>query len=46
MNTKYCPECGYTMIIDINKTILWCPVCDTTKEVKKEKEARGTDRLK
>lgn len=39
MKARYCPKCGYTMIIDIHKKILWCPVCNTTEKIEKETES-------
>lgn len=35
MNTRYCPECGYAMVPDIDKEFLWCPVCNIAKKIKK-----------
>ena len=43
MNTRYCPECGYAMVPDIDKEFLWCPVCNIAKKIKKGTENQGKD---
>lgn len=32
----YCPDCGYTLIKELEKGEFWCPVCDTMHDVSKK----------
>lgn len=38
MDERYCPECGYQMILESDGKALWCPICDTIEEIKEDEE--------